>query len=205
MTTSLKAFITIIIFITTIAALHAEQVVVDKADLPPELVVKLETQRKLAETKQQLQAVSEFAGIGKEIGVAVNEGLTAVTEQTAKFADTVPGKFTMAMIAWKVMSKDVFLLLSNGGALMNGILGVIIGIPFLIFVEGFFIWMWKSTVRPRLKITKPAEKDTPAVTTYEDTWFTNSNTDDDVKSWFIAFWWAGLILSNIIVFTALIF
>ncbi len=46
------------------------------------------------------------AGLGKEIGEGVNESLKAITERTAEFAETKVGKFTMFMVAWKILGTD---------------------------------------------------------------------------------------------------
>lgn len=68
----------------------------------------------------------EWIGIGKEIGIATREGLTAVVDTAEKFGSTKVGTFVMVMIAWKIMAKDV--------------LGIIIGIP--IMLGGVALWVW---------------------------------------------------------------
>ena len=69
---------------------------------------------------------SEWIGIGREIGLATREGLDAVVDTTGRFGATKVGTFVMAMIAWKIMAKDV--------------LGVILGIPLLF--TGAWMWAW---------------------------------------------------------------
>lgn len=179
-------------------SLQAQTMTVNRSDLPPELLAKLDSQKKVAEVKQTLQTGVEFAGMGKEIGIAINEGLGAVTDQAAKFADTTPGKFTMALIAWKVAAKDSI-------SLVNTVLGVVIGIPFLIFVECFYLYMWCHVTKIR-KVLKPKEKPTdPNEYTEEHTWFSDPKKDDAPKCAFVVCWWISLVLVNIIIFTALIF
>lgn len=62
-------------------------------------------------TPQQLKQIEvheagAWVGLGKEVGEAINSSLSAVTDNTAKFADTQVGKFTMFIIAWKVLGND---------------------------------------------------------------------------------------------------
>ena len=54
------------------------------------------------------------AGIGKEIGEGVNESLKAITERTAEFAETKVGKFTMFMVAWKILGGDAIQFVVGG-------------------------------------------------------------------------------------------
>mgnify|MGYP001564619228 CR=1 FL=1 len=62
-----------------------------------------EAQVKAAELQSTVDIYGKYAGLGKEVGTAINEGLKAVTTQTADFAKTSPGKLTMFIIAWKVI------------------------------------------------------------------------------------------------------
>ena len=72
------------------------------------------------------QKVSQWIGVGQEIGIATREGLNAVVDTAEKFGTTKVGTFVMVMIAWKIMAKEV--------------LGVILGIPLLI--AGVSVWFW---------------------------------------------------------------
>ena len=77
----------------------SEQILVNKSDLPAAIVQDLET-------RQKVESYGAYIGLGKELGVAVNESLSAVTEQTAKFADTSVGRVTMAIVIYKVVGRD---------------------------------------------------------------------------------------------------
>lgn len=86
-----------------------------------------------AQTQTQ---VSHYIGIGKEIGEAVKNGLESVVDVSNKFASTPVGHFTMAMIAWKILGRDL--------------LHVVIGIPLYLmlltiwfyFVRRLFLGRW---------------------------------------------------------------
>lgn len=72
--------------------------------------------------------VSQWVGIGREIGEATREGLNAVVDTTEKFGSTKVGTFVMVMIAWRVMAREI--------------LGVVLGIPILI--AGVCVWLWAA-------------------------------------------------------------
>src|SRR6266576_3674649 len=86
-------------------------------------------------TREQLSAlnqknlrenVSGWAGIGKEVGEAVNSSLQAITTQSNNFAQTSVGKLTVLLVIWKVIG-DEFLHIAVG------LLELVILLP---------IWIW---------------------------------------------------------------
>lgn len=70
--------------------------------------------------------VSSIAGIGKEIGIATREGLSAVVDEANRFGTSKVGTFVMWMIAWKIIGHEV--------------LRFALGIP--IFFFGVWLWSW---------------------------------------------------------------
>lgn len=74
----------------------------------------------------QGSAISPYLGMGREIGEAVKGGLESVVEVSNKFADTPVGKFTLVMVAWKIMGRDL--------------LHVALGVP--IFIAGWCVWFY---------------------------------------------------------------
>ncbi len=124
----------------------AQQITVNERDLPPEVLAKLKSQQKVEQVTQTLSTGKEWAEIGRAIGIATREGLSAVSDETAKFAETTPGKFTMALIAWKVAGADLKKFVS----------GVIVGIPFLIFWLCLYVW-WLRKVYGQRKMRKIIE------------------------------------------------
>lgn len=78
--------------------------------------------------ERQTQApaqISQYVGIGKEIGEAVKNGLENVVEVSNKFANTPVGQFTMFMIAWKILGKEL--------------LHLVIGIPVYIVLMSLWV------------------------------------------------------------------
>jgi hypothetical protein len=113
----------------------SEKIVVDVRDLPPELVVQLKA-------RQQMENTGRYVRWGKEIGVAMDEGLGALTRHSAEFAETELGHFAMFLIAWKVMAEDVY-------EITSGIVGVLVGVPFLALGAGAVFWSYRRTIVPR--------------------------------------------------------
>lgn len=84
-----------------------EKVVVNKSDLTTTQLLKIESDAKIAELQKKLETYGNWVGVGGEIGTAVKESLLAVVDVADKFGSTKVGKFTLVMVAWKVMGKDI--------------------------------------------------------------------------------------------------
>jgi hypothetical protein len=78
------------------------------------------------ELQDKVDKYGKWVGVGHELGVAVNESLSAVTTQASNFAQTPVGKWTMFLVIWKVIGKDI-------QAWIYVTLSCIIGLPF---------WIW---------------------------------------------------------------
>ncbi|TSC67012.1 MAG: hypothetical protein CEO19_395 [Parcubacteria group bacterium Gr01-1014_73] len=106
-----------------------DTILVRRSDLPPGLVEKLEEQQSLALMAKRIEAYGKWVGVGKEVGTAVNDSLSAITTQADNFAKTGVGKFTLFLVAWKVLGKDF--------------VGVIIGVPLLVVWTMLFTVFWR--------------------------------------------------------------
>lgn len=74
---------------------------------------------------EKLEETSKAASIGKEIGTAVNETLTAVSDNVIKVAESDVGRTAIGVAVWKLLWKDV--------------VGILVGIIFLSFSIYFMI------------------------------------------------------------------
>jgi len=83
-----------------------EKIVVNKNDLTPSQIAKIESDAKIAQLEKKLETYGNWVGVGGEIGSAVKEGLNAVVDVADKFGNTNVGRFTLIMVAWKVIGKD---------------------------------------------------------------------------------------------------
>lgn len=57
--------------------------------------------------KGEIKEVSEYANLGKEIGVAVNETLKAVEDSAIRIADSDLGKTAITIVIWKLLYKEI--------------------------------------------------------------------------------------------------
>lgn len=90
---------------------------------------------KIAELEKKLQTYGNWVGIGGEIGDAVKEGLSAVVDVADKFSGTNVGKFTMFMIAWKIMGDNIF--------------GYMFGTLYFLISTIVFVRIFRRLIRPR--------------------------------------------------------
>lgn len=84
-----------------------------------------------ANLQSKIEQYGKWVGLGKEVGEAVNGSLSALTKQAEEFSKTGVGKFTMFMIAWKVLGNDLTQF--------------VVGVP--LFAVGFVVWIisfWKN-------------------------------------------------------------
>ena len=122
--------------------IQAQKVEVNLSDLTPAQRAKIEAQQKLDVANQQIlnlekkiDTYGKWIGVGGEIGNAVNEGLTAVVDVADKFGKTDVGRFTMVLIAWKVMGKDV--------------IQIFLGLIFFAVLTTILVRVYKRTVTTR--------------------------------------------------------
>lgn len=81
--------------------------VLDKNKLSPIALAEIEKLQNAKEITQQIEQYGEWAGMGKEIGVAIREGLGAVKDVAIDFSDTRVGELTMVLIVWKVAGIEI--------------------------------------------------------------------------------------------------
>ena len=96
-------FIALLLVSSVLAQTDTGLITVRRSSLPASVIQQVEMQ-------QKIETMGKWVGLGKEIGTAVKEGLSALTEETDKFSKTGVGKFTMFMIAFKIMGYAVIQL-----------------------------------------------------------------------------------------------
>jgi len=85
----------------------SQTITVDTKDLTPEQLAKIKSQQELKTLQEKLDTYGDWVGVGSEIGNGVKEALNAVVDVSDKFSKTDVGKFTMVMVAWKIIGKDI--------------------------------------------------------------------------------------------------
>jgi hypothetical protein len=90
---------------------------------------------KVADLEKKLEVYGDWVGVGGEIGNAIEEGLTAVVDVADKFTGTDVGKFTMVLVAWKVIGKDV--------------VRIALGLIFFTLVTLLFLKVYRGYFKPK--------------------------------------------------------
>jgi len=80
------------------------------------------------------EKVDKYAQMGKGIGIAINEGLGAVTKNVEQFSQTSAGKWLMVIITWKVMGEDAINVTQRLVRFVVGIGLLTLGVPFFIYI-----------------------------------------------------------------------
>lgn len=117
-----------------------EKITVSTKDLTIDQLAKIKAEAEIKTLKSKLDTYGSWVGVGGEIGTAVKEGLTAVVDVSEKFSKTDVGKFTLVMIAWKVMGQDA--------------VGLIVGLLFFLTTVTLVTLFFKRITRTRKVLIK---------------------------------------------------
>jgi len=103
--------------------------------MTPEQLAKYTSDMRIAELEKKLEVYGNWVGVGGEVGTAIEEGLTAVVDVADKFGKTDVGVFTMVLVAWKVVGKDV--------------VRILLGLLFFFMITWLFLKVYKGYYRPK--------------------------------------------------------
>lgn len=136
------SFFVLMIAVMPTQAQTTKQVGDPTSYMTPDQLAKYHSDIKVAELEKKLQTYGNWVGVGGEVGIAVKEGLSAVVDVADQFGKTDVGKFTLVMVAWKVMGKDV--------------IRIILGLVFLVIITWLFVKVYKNTYVPkRMMVENP--------------------------------------------------
>ena len=128
-----------------------DRMIVNESDLPPDLVKELKQKKNQENSKSELENYAEYIGVGKEIGIAISEGLKAVVDEAEHFSETNVGLYTMALIAWAIVGNDIVQILIGVPLLLLGLFLILryyrktfLPQKRVIKSEGFFLWAKKE-------------------------------------------------------------
>lgn len=133
----MRRMIVIVSFLLGISLANAQQVQVDASKLSPAAKAEVE---QLASQDATVRAASQWVGLGREVGEAIGGGLEALKTTTFEVADHKVGKFTMFVIAIKLIG--------------NKIVGFIMGPFILIFGWTTIIWSYRRACLKRSVLSK---------------------------------------------------
>ena len=154
----------------------------DLQKLDPSVKAQIDQLQVEKEITGTLKTAGKWAGIGKEIGTAMNESLTAITTTASNFAETKLGKFTMVLVAWKVIGTDFL-------QLCIGLLWIVI-----VLVVSFF--MYRNNTDRRVLMNK---RWIPEAKQFELKYEIKSG-DDEFKAASVVILCVGLIAALLVIF-----
>lgn len=102
----MKRFFSILLFTLLMSVTAFSQITIsqeDYAKLPQETKSQIEQ----VTVKSNIKEVSEYANLGKEIGIAVNETLKAVEESAVRISKTDLGQTAITIVVWKLLYKEI--------------------------------------------------------------------------------------------------
>lgn len=76
--------------------------------------------------KGEIKEVSEYASLGKEIGVAVNETLKAVEDSAIRISESNLGQTAITIVVWKLLYKEI----------AGVVIGILLGISLFLLITG---------------------------------------------------------------------
>ena len=79
----------------------------DYDKLPNETRTQIEKITTEKAIKGEIKEVSEYASLGKEIGVAVNETLKAVEDSAIRISESNLGQTAITIVVWKLLYKEI--------------------------------------------------------------------------------------------------
>lgn len=130
--------VTLLLFSLNIFAQQNQQTSVDLNKLSPAARAEIEKIKKTESISENLKTVSEWSGMGKEIGQAVRDGLMAVVDASEKFGKTEVGYFTMALIGFSIIGKPIMF------------------IAVWLIMLGIFVFMYRYMTKP-IRVIKTKE------------------------------------------------
>lgn len=118
----------------------SEKIVVNTSDLTVDQLAKIKAEQELASLQAKFKAYGKWVGVGKEVGSVVEESLMAVVDVADKFGKTDVGKFTLLMVAWKIMGKEA--------------IRICFGVILLFILTGLCLKAYKIAYKPKKVLIK---------------------------------------------------
>lgn len=101
----MKKFLMLIVAMLFMSVASFSQITISQEDydrLPGETRTQIEKA-----IKGEIKEVSEYASLGKEIGVAVNETLKAVEDSAIRISESNLGQTAITIVVWKLLYKEI--------------------------------------------------------------------------------------------------
>lgn len=142
----MKKFLLVILSLAAFSPLFGQQPTPTAPPAPQSQEVIVKIQQQAPEAPKTVAAkANEWVDFGKNVGSAMDAGLSSLTEHAEKFSQTDAGKFTMAIIAWKVAGHEAT-------ALTERLIHVAVGVPILIVWIFVSVYFWRKTYCTRREV-----------------------------------------------------
>jgi len=166
-----KSFASVVLLCGLAFGQADETVTIKKSDLTKDQLDKVAA----AQLQEKIDRYGKWVGSGHEIGVAVNESLSAITNNAQTFSQTTPGKLTMFLVVYKVIGRDIL------GLLVSAVM-LIVGLP-------FWIWSYRKYV-PQNHITDEYDDvvEGKTVTHRKFAYGYGMVPKNDCEGWLVAHW-----------------
>lgn len=106
----MKKFLVFMLAMLWMSVAAFSQITISQEDydkLPSDTRTQIEKITTEKAIKGEIKEVSEYANLGKEIGVAVNETLKAVEDSAIRIAESNLGQTAITIVVWKLLYKEI--------------------------------------------------------------------------------------------------
>lgn len=106
----MKKFLVLMLAMLWMSVAAFSQITISQEDydkLPSETRTQIEKITTEKAIKGEIKEVSEYANLGKEIGVAVNETLKAVEDSAIRISESDLGQTAITIVVWKLLYKEI--------------------------------------------------------------------------------------------------
>lgn len=106
----MKKFLVFMLAMLWMSVAAFSQITISQEDydkLPSDTRTQIEKITTEKAIKGEIKEVSEYASLGKEIGVAVNETLKAVEDSAIRISESNLGQTAITIVVWKLLYKEI--------------------------------------------------------------------------------------------------
>ena len=148
----MKKLLLLLVLLLTITGMNYSQTTVSSGKqvgnpesyMTPDQLAKYKADLQNAELQKKLETYGKWVGVGGEVGNAIKESLNAVVDVSDKFSKTDVGKFTMILVAWKIIGRDV--------------MRIFLGLLFYFIITFLFIKVYRNTYQTKRYIVKKSSE-----------------------------------------------
>jgi len=135
----MKLLTFILLLVLTTAGAFAQQITINKSDLPPEVLSAVQSKLDSADIANKINRYGNWVGIGHEIGIATDESFRAISRNSQELADSNLGHFIMFLIGYRIVGADI----------LKKLIGILLIMVWIVL----FIWYYRNNCNPLYETT----------------------------------------------------